>query len=683
MSSKPLVIVESPTKAKTLGQFLAGEYEVVASVGHVRDLPKSKLGVDVEAGFAPQYVIPPKARPVIKELKKKADQAESIYLATDFDREGEAIAWHITQVLDLGNSNSQVPNNKEVRRITFHEITKTAIADALKDPRTIDERLVNAQQARRVLDRLVGYKLSPFLWKKVTKGLSAGRVQSVALRLIVERERAIEVFVPVEYWLLGAALKRTEVELTFPAYLIEFEGEKIEKLSVGSAEKAETILRSLEDARFTVDKTETSESIRKPLPPFITSTLQQEASTKLGFSASRTMRAAQKLYEEGLITYLRTDSTQVSAEALTQTRTLITAEFGKEYLPGEPNRYVSKVRGAQEAHEAIHPTDLSVRADGLDRERDEAKLYRLIWLRMVASQMMPARYTEQRAEIVAGKGRLLARGRTLIFDGFLKVYGAEANGDEGTSELPALETGQQLVFAEWIKEQKFTEPPARFSEASLIRALEKEGIGRPSTYAPIMYALTERGYTTREGRTLKPTELGVMVAELLVTHFPEVMDLKFTARMEEELDDIAEGKLRWQAVIEEFYQPFAEQLKVKLEEVKKTDSLKTLERACPKCGKPLVERMSRYGRFIGCSGYPDCDYKETTKEKKPLVTTGLPCPECQEGEIVERVTRKRGKKFWGCSRFPKCKFATWEQPKGISPPPNVPAEQGRNESGSA
>ncbi|KKS69629.1 MAG: topoisomerase protein [Parcubacteria group bacterium GW2011_GWA1_42_7] len=687
-----LVIVESPTKAKTIQRFLpSGEFIVKSSFGHVRDLPRKELGVDIENGFKPKYVVPMLARKKVTDLKKSLQKSDKVILATDEDREGEAIAWHLEEALALKK------NKKQTERIVFHEITKNAINEALKNPRQIDMSLVDAQQARRILDRIVGYQISPFLWKKVAKGLSAGRVQSVAVRLIVEREREILAFVPEEYWTISAFLKKkgTLPEEAFEASLIKKDGEAITKLGIKSQKEADEILEKLRGAQYKVAKIESKESHRYPSPPFTTSTLQQDAAKKLGFSAKQTMQIAQQLYEGvelgsegsiGLISYMRTDSQNLAKEALIQIRQAITAKFGPEYLPEKEIFYKTKSKGAQEAHEAIRPTDIGQEPEAIKNflTQHQFKLYRLIWKRTLACQMNPAVLSLTAVDIKAesekspsfepegsqslngltplskgGNGSVYtfrSNGTQIKFDGFLKVY------ENKVSEvsLPSLSEGEDLDLEKISPDQHFTEPPARFSEAMLIKTLEENGIGRPSTYAPTISTIVERNYTQKnEQKRFFPTEIGFTVNDILVEHFPQIVDLNFTAKMEEELDEIAEGQKKWQPVMEEFYAPFKENLDKKYKEVKQQKAEpEPTDKICPECNSPIVIRTSRFGKFYACSNFPKCRHTENIKSD-----TGMPCPKCVEGQVIERRT-KRGKIFFGCSLYPKCDFASWDKPTG-------------------
>lgn len=667
-----LVIVESPTKGRTIEQFLGPDFRVVATYGHVRDLPKSELGVDEET-LEPRYVIPPKARKTIKILKEMMRHTSDVYIATDLDREGEAIGWHIMQAVDLpqsatGNRQSIKPKESvKLKRITFHEITKSAIEEALKHPRSLNISLVDAQQARRVLDRLVGYKLSPLLWKKIARGLSAGRVQSVALRLIVDREREINKFTPQEYWSVEAELEKDSTRFT--ASLIAKDGKKLDKFSIRSADEAQQILTALTDATYTVADTAQKIVQRHPSPPFTTSTLQQEAARQLGWSASQTMRIAQSLYEQGLITYHRTDSVHLSWSAIDGARNFIAESFGKTYLPDKPRQFRTKSRGAQEAHEAIRPAYPNRTADQANlTDPRERGLYDLIWRRMIASQMSPAVFEEKSADITANNYLFRATGSSLKFDGFLTIWLQNVE----TKHLPDLTKGNVVTFISLAKSQHFTEPPARYNMASLIKTLEEHGIGRPSTYAPIISTIIERNYVTTNRGVFTPTDLGTTVTELLVQHFPEIVDISFTAHMEEDLDAIALGKTAWKGIIESFYRPFAAKLVEKQSEIQKSDYEQVIDEKCPESGHPLVAKIGRFGKFIACSGFPECKYT------RPIVIdTGLTCPECTQGQVIERKTR-RGKVFWGCSRYPDCKWATWKDPRKVTPV--APAQTHQNPS---
>ncbi|TSC78316.1 MAG: DNA topoisomerase I [Parcubacteria group bacterium Gr01-1014_29] len=667
---KTLVIVESPTKAKTISRFLGKDFVVESSYGHVRDLPSSTLGIDVENNFEPKYVIPKKARAQVKKLKELAATSDHIILATDEDREGEAIAWHLVQALSLEAKSEKRPASpktkrveagkaKNIERIVFHEITKSAIEDALKHPRAIDIHLVDAQQARRILDRIVGYKLSPFLWKKVVRGLSAGRVQSVAVRLVVEREREITAFRPQEYWSITAHFNDTQ---PFSAELNRVNGKQLEKLALASKKQTDEIIRDLENAPYTVLALERKTVQRMPAPPFTTSTLQQAASQRLGFSARQTMRIAQQLYEAGLITYMRTDSLNLSAQALQAAQTFIQSEWGDAYVLPAPRVYKTKSKGAQEAHEAIRPTDIAHTPASPKSQLDsnQYKLYNLIWQRFVATQMPPALFEATTADIEArGKQAVYgfrATGSVMKFDGFIKVYPIKTTD----TLIPALTVGEHLSLERLLAQQHFTEPPPRYSEASLIKILEKNGIGRPSTYAPTIGTIQERGYVEKnDAKRFVPTEMGTMVNDILVEHFPTIVDVQFTAGMEEELDKIAEGGLEWVPAIRKFYEPFEKNLQNKYETVQKQTTDEATGETCEKCGKPMIIKHGRFGKFIACSGFPDCRNTKRT----PEATLGIHCPKCKEGDVIQRRS-KRGKTFYGCSAYPKCDFAMWDKPTG-------------------
>ena len=653
-----MVIVESPAKARTLSKLLGGNYSLKASMGHVRDLPRSQLGVDIEKGFAPKYVVPRAKSKIVKELKEAAKDAATVYLATDPDREGEAISWHLAQVTKT--------NRKPYRRVVFHEITKGAIERAFAHPRSIDMQLVNAQQARRILDRLVGYKISPLLWQKVRRGLSAGRVQSVAVRIIVDREREIEQFVSVEYWTIEAELAKAAETATFRALLIGLaDGTKLE---IHNEPEATELVEELKQARYKVIKVSTKKVTRQPAPPFITSTLQQEAWRKLHFPAKLTMSVAQELYEGlpigdegnvGLITYMRTDSTRVARSAIAETREFIAGKYGSRYVPAHSRSFATQVKGAQEAHEAIRPTKIWREPSLLKPHLSDAqfKLYQLIWKRMVASQMAAALFDSTTVDIKASslpKRDYLFRSSSLLntFDGFMILYTEskdEAEEGKTSPTLPPLAKGDRLKLIELLPEQHFTQPPPRFTEATLIKMLEQWGIGRPSTYAPILSTIQERGYVDKTGGRFQPTELGFIVNDLLAKHFPDIVDIEFTAHMEDELDKVANENKDWVGVVQDFYTPFEQSLnsasqfmeRVKLEEI--TDEI------CPQCGKPIVIKFGRYGKFLACSGYPECKYT-----KPFLVKIGVKCPQCG-GELVERKSKKK-RTFYGCSNYPDCRF---------------------------
>ena len=667
-----LVIVESPTKARTISQFLGSDFHVVSSYGHVRDLPKSKLGVDVEHDFTPQYVIPTKVRKRVNELKKDAHKAESVVLATDEDREGEAIAWHLVHALDLEGKNQKPPG--AIVRIVFHEITPHAIEEALAHPREIDKQRVDAQQARRILDRLVGYNLSPFLWKKISRGLSAGRVQSVALRIIVEREREREQFKAQEYWTIAAAFKTSGVDFT--AELVGRDGKTLGKFDIHNETTAKDIIEELNGADFVMAKVEERERKFNPNPPFRTSTLQQEAWKRLHFSAKQTMMFAQQLYEgieidgksAGLITYMRTDSANLAQDFLTATRDYLQKELGSQYAQGS-RHFAGKARGAQEAHEAIRPSDVTKTPELLKGKIPPRhwKLYDLVWRRAVASQMPPAVFRVKTVEVEATpkdprakKALFRANGSTVQFDGFLRVWPAKRE----ESELPEVTRDQKISCQKLLPVQHFTEPPPRYSEASLVKTLEEAGIGRPSTYAPIISTIQDRGYVTRDqDRRLTPVELGVMVNDLLVEHFPEVVDIGFTAKMEKDLDEIAHGEKQWVPIIKEFYDPFSKHVAEKVEVVTPQKIEEPTEFFCERCAKPLVIKLGRFGRFMACTGFPECKFTKSL----PEYSSGVICPLCNKGELTMRRS-KRGKVFWGCSSYPECTNALWDKPNGKNCP---------------
>lgn len=645
---KSLVIVESPTKANTIKKFLGADTSVLSSYGHIRDLPKSTLGIDTEKNFEVKYVIPTKARKNVTALKKEMEKADTVYVATDPDREGEAIAWHLIEVLGLKKDG--------YKRISFHEITKPAIEEALKNPTELNVDLVDAQQARRVLDRLVGYKLSPFLWKKIMRGLSAGRVQSVAVRLIVDRENEINNFKPEEYWSISALLEKDSKE-RFEAMLTKKDGKAIGKMGLKNEKEGQDIKEELEKAKYGVSSIEKKETRRSPLPPFTTSSLQQEASKKLRYPAKMTMSIAQALYEKGLITYHRTDSLNLSTQALSAASSFVSNKYGNDY--SETRNFKTKGR-AQEAHEAIRPTTVENEPDGLKMEEKYKKLYRLIWQRFVASQMKPAIFDSVKVEVETdNKYTLQSNGSTLKFDGFLKVYPMKF--EEKT--LPNLKEKEALDLIEIKPEQHFTEPPARYTEAGLIKELEENEIGRPSTYAPIISTIQNRNYVEKnKERRFVPTEIGIKVNEMLTEHFPDIVDVKFTANMEKELDSIAEGNQKWTEVVGDFYFPFNEHLKKKDAEVekKKEEPIPTDE-ICPKCGKPMVIKTGRFGKFLACTGFPEC--KSTKAIKDETKKTGITCPKCDQAELVQKKS-KRGKIFYGCPNWPDCDFAVWDKPTG-------------------
>lgn len=661
--SKTLVIVESPTKAKTIGQFLGSKFEVESSYGHVRDLPKSKLGIDLENNFEPQYIIPRKSQTQVTTLKKLAAKADRVILATDEDREGEAIAWHISQILDP-------ENKKNMERIVFHEITDSAIQNALKSPRKLDINLVNAQQGRRVLDRLVGYKLSPFLWKKIVRGLSAGRVQSVALRLIADREEEIKNFKVEPYFTITADFKTKQGE--FNAHLMKLKGETVPKLGIGNQESAEKIISEIRQGKFEIKSVEKKEVRKNPMPPFITSTLQQSAAQHFGYSSKKTMFLAQGLYENGHITYMRTDSVNMSEEAISGARKWIQENLGDKYVLKNSRRFKTKSRLAQEAHEAIRPTRPG--AQELKLSKDENRIYDLIWRRFMASQLPEAVFDATHVEVEdeEAKHTFAVNGNIMKFDGFLTIWRAKFE----EKNLPDIKSGEKAELLEVESERHETEPPPRYNEASLIKILEKNGIGRPSTYAPIISVIQTRNYVEKIQGRFHPTEIGSLVNKVLTENFPEIVDLDFTAKMEGELDDIAEGKISWQEVIKEFYEPFSKHLEKMYAEVSKKEIVdEKTDIICEKCGKPMLIKFGRFGKFLACSGFPECKNTKTLKE--PPKSTGIKCPDClaspdrkdNPGELIPRRVNKgraRGKTFWGCNKYPDCKYAVWVNP--LNPP---------------
>ncbi len=664
-----LVIVESPAKAKTVGRFLGKGYTVKASVGHIRDLLRSQLSVDVENNFQPKYRVPNEKKAVVKELKQLAKESAEIYLATDPDREGEAISWHLMEAAAI--------EPKLAKRVVFHEITDHAINEAFANPRAINMDLVNAQQARRVLDRLVGYSISPILWEKVRSRLSAGRVQSVALRMIVEREAEIDAFNPVEYWSIGAEFKpESEKKATFLAKLAKIDEKDPE---LGNESLVKPLLIDMEQSPYVVSKIKRGERRRRPSAPFTTSTLQQEASRKLGFTAKRTMGLAQGLYEgqdigeggtTGLITYMRTDSTNIAEVAVNEVRDYIRQRYGNDFLPEKPLEYKTKSKGAQEAHEAVRPTSALRDPDKMKPFLEPAmfKLYQLIWQRFVACQMEAAVYDTLSVE-VTGSGKdhtylFRSSGSAVRFPGYLIVYEEAKNEDKKTEEedemnvrIPAsVAEGQKQELVRLIPEQHFTQPPPRFSEASLVQTLEEYGIGRPSTYAPTISTIQQRGYVERVDRRLIPTETGILVNDLMVHYFPEIIDYQFTARMEEDLDRVAEGKADWTKIMDVFYKPFAVTVARAQAEMPVTKTgPEPIGRACPDCGKDLVLRYGRYGKFIACAGFPECRHTEAF-----LLKIGVTCPK-DGGDVVERKTRK-GRIFFGCNNYPNCDFTSWKRP---------------------
>ena len=657
--AKDLVIVESPAKAKTIEKYLGSGYKVTASMGHLRDLPKSKMGVDIDNGFEPQYIPVRDKKELINELKKEAKEAKTVYLATDPDREGEAISWHLKELLELDDS--------KAKRVTFNEITKKVVTDSIRHPRSIDRDLVDAQQARRILDRIVGYELSPLLWRKVKKGLSAGRVQSVATRMVSDREDEIQSFTAQEYWLLDARLNCGEENSTFTA---RFHGKGDKKQELHNEQEVREVVGAVEQAPFTVSSVKRGEKQKSPAPPFITSTLQQEASRRLGMTPRRTMSIAQQLYEGveisghgsiGLITYMRTDSLRLSEEALESARVYITDHYGAEYYPGKPRHFKTKA-GAQDAHEAIRPTDITLSPEVVrkDLTQEQYRLYRLIWGRFTACQMANAVYDNVAVEVEAAGYTFHANYSELKFKGYTAVY--EEARDEESSELanplPSLTEGQRVFLEKLLPEQQFTQPPARYTEATLIRAMEEKGIGRPSTYAPTISAITARDYVIKEGKYLKPTPLGQVVTGLMKEHFADIVDLKFTNQMESELDEIEHGKAEWRQVLSGFYGGFSKELK-EAEQAMEGVHLKVpdvlSDEYCEVCGRQMVVKKGRFGYFLACPGFPECTFT------KPIVIE-MPgkCPKCG-GRILKR-TSKKGYVFYACERGTDCGFITWDVP---------------------
>jgi len=652
-----LVIVESPSKAKTIGKYLGSKFIVKASMGHVRDLPKSQIGVEVENDFNPKYITIRGKGSVLKELKDARKKVKKVYLAADPDREGEAIAWHLAHALELDDT--------EDCRVVFNEITKQAVKDAFKTPRKINMDLVNAQQARRILDRLVGYKISPLLWKKVKKGLSAGRVQSVAVKIILDRENEINDFIPEEYWSITAKL--TADGSPFEAKFHQLNGVKTE---LGSEAEVQAVLKQIEGAPFTVKEVKEKERSRNPSAPFTTSSLQQEAARKLNFRASKTMSVAQQLYEGvdlgkegtvGLITYMRTDSTRIAASAQEEAKDYIISKYGDAFVPETPRNYAKKAANAQDAHEAIRPTSILRDPDSIKSfmSRDQFRLYKLVWERFVASQMASAILDTLSVDIAVGDATFRAAGSKVRFQGFMKVY-VEGN-DDGTTEedrlLPPLKSGDVLEKQEIEPKQHFTQPPPRYTEARLVRTLEELGIGRPSTYAPTLETIQKRGYVAVEEKKFIPTELGELVIEQMEEFFPEILDVEFTANMEGDLDHVEEGTEDWVKVLAEFYESFEKRLEFAEEEMKEIEiEDEVSDEICEKCGKPLVYKLGRFGKFLACSGFPDC------RNTKPIVKDiGVTCPKCKEGHVVERRSKK-GRVFYGCDRYPECDFVSWDKP---------------------
>ncbi len=649
--AKSLVIVESPAKAKTIGKFLGRNYKVKASVGHIRDLPKSKMGIDIENNYYPKYITIRGKGTVIKELKKEAKKVDKIFLATDPDREGEAISWHLSNILDI--------DEEKNCRIEFNEITSKAIKNAIKKPRPINKSLVDAQQARRILDRLVGYSISPLLWQKVRKGLSAGRVQSVATKIICDREKEIKAFIPEEYWTIVVNLHKKNDKDLFEA---NFYGDSQNKIQLKTEDEVKAILKDIENNEFTVTNIEKKLRKRKPYPSFTTSSLQQEASNKFGFSTKKTMIIAQQLYEGidlidegtvGLITYIRTDSTRISDEAQEDTVNFINEQYGDKYLP-KVKRKTSVKKDSQDAHEAIRPTSVDRTPESIKQSlsKDQYKLYRLIWERFVSSQMSDAKYYSTSVSILNGNYLFKANGTQIHFDGFLKVYSFSTISEKS---LPEFIENDKLSLDSIDPQQHFTQPPARYTEASLVKEMEEKGIGRPSTYAPTISTIISRGYVERESRSLKATELGFLVNDIMEKNFSSIVDVDFTADMENKLDNIEVGEVSWIKVIDNFYKPFKEVLDKAEKEIEKIDLTEETDEICEKCGSNMVIKYGRYGKFLACSNYPDCD-----NTKSYLIKTGVDCPKCG-GDLIVRKSKK-GKTFYGCSSFPKCRFISWHKP---------------------
>ncbi|MEK8214508.1 type I DNA topoisomerase [Paenibacillus sp. FSL L8-0463] len=658
-----LVIVESPAKAKTIGKYLGSKYIVKASMGHIRDLPKSQIGVEVENDFSPKYITIRGKGSILKELKDASKKVKKVYLAADPDREGEAIAWHLAHALDLDNT--------EECRVVFNEITKQAVKDAFKTPRKINMDLVNAQQARRILDRLVGYKISPLLWKKVKKGLSAGRVQSVAVKIIMDRENEISAFVPTEYWSITAKLGIRDS--SFEAKFHKLNGVKKE---LGQESDVQEVLEAIKNAAFKVNEVKEKERQRHPSAPFTTSSLQQEAARKLGFRAAKTMSVAQQLYEGvelgkegtvGLITYMRTDSTRLSTTAQDEAKELIGTKYGEKFIPESPRQYSKKAAGSQDAHEAIRPTSVFREPETVKEymSRDQFRLYKLIWERFVSSQMASALLDTLSVDIAAGDAIFRAVGSKVSFPGFMKVY-VEGNDDGTTDEekfLPPLKAGDDLIKQDIEPKQHFTQPPPRYTEARLVKTLEELGIGRPSTYAPTLETIQKRGYVAIEEKKFMPTELGELIIEQMEEFFPEILDVEFTAHMEGDLDHVEEGAEDWVKVLAQFYESFEKRLIFAEEEMKEIEiEDEVSDELCEKCGKAMVYKLGRFGKFLACSGFPDC------RNTKPIVKDiGVNCPKCHEGKVVERRSKK-GRVFYGCDQYPGCDFVSWDRPS-IKPCP--------------
>jgi DNA topoisomerase-1 len=646
--TKNLVIVESPAKAKTIEKFLGRNYKVVASIGHIRDLPKSKMGVDIENDYEPQYINIRGKGPIIKEIKKEAKKSKKVFLATDPDREGEAIAWHLNHILGLGEEGDN--------RIAFNEITKDAVKKAIKNPRSLDYDLIDAQQARRILDRLVGYSISPILWRKVKKGLSAGRVQSVATKMICDREKEIEAFIPVEFWKISVDLLTAEKK-PLEANLIQYQNNE---LIISDQENADRIEKELEQGDFSVASIESKQKMRNPSFSYTTSSLQQDASNRLNFSTKKTMMIAQQLYEGiklkeglvGLITYMRTDSTRISEEAQEQVKSFIIDQYGQEYHTG--SRTKSGKKNTQDAHEAIRPSSVlrepEVIKDSLSK--DQFKLYDLIWKRFVSSQMSAARFENLTVNIVNGNYKLRSTGSKLIFDGYLRVM----KNNQQDRLLPDVHQGESLSLESINKDQKFTQPPSRFTEASLVKEMEEKGIGRPSTYSPTISTILSRGYVERDKKSLAPTELGFIINDIMSEYFKEIVKVDFTAGMEKKFDNIESGETEWKEIIREFYEPFESLLEKAEEGLEKVDLTEETDIDCTVCGNKMVIKHGRYGKFLACSNYPEC------KNTKPILKEiGVKCPVCESGQIVERRTKKF-KLFYGCSEFPNCHFVSWDKP---------------------
>ncbi len=710
-----LVIVESPTKAKTITKFLGKGYKVKSSFGHIRDLPKSKMGIDIEHNFTPEYLIPARAKKIVAELKKLAKSADKIYLATDEDREGEAIGWHLVSALKLPA--------KKIERIVFHEITKKAIKEALLHPRKLDNNLVDAQQARRILDRLVGYELSPFLWKKIRYGLSAGRVQSAALRLIVDREKEIKAFKADEFWTLEANLKKESNPPAFVARLVKHDGKALKRLSIQNKKQADDLLKKAKQADYSVEKIKKTERKLSPSPPFTTSTLQQAAAQRMGYSAKQTMVLAQQLYEGinignegrvGLITYMRTDSVNLAAQSLTEAKKVLNDEFGKDFATAAPRFYKTKSKSAQEAHEAIRPTSFKRTPESLKQYLDprQHKIYDLIWRRALASQMPDAILDATAVDISADNLTFRVNGLVVKYPGFQKLF--DKVGSSKETLLPALKEKDHLKLNDVKGIQHFTQPPARYSDASLIKILEELGIGRPSTYAPTLSVIQDRGYVEKIEKKFVPTDIGMLVTKVLVKHFPHIVDFKFTSKMEDDLDRVARGETKWIPIIKDFYKPFHQNLIKKDKEVSKEElTQEKTDEKCEECGKPMIIKIGRFGKFMACSGYPDCKTTKPLKEEKaekeklekehahekcpecdkamqikrgrfgpflgcsdypkckgikPIENkTGAKCPQCKKGDIIEKRSRK-GRTFYACNQYPECEFALWQKPTGENCP---------------